>query len=278
MRRRVLTLTVLWLASLPALAGEVPGYPWLAVGLAPESLAARFAPPPGYARVAAAPGGFAGWLRHLPLAPAGAPVRLYDGRLKPRQDVHAAVVEIDVGHRDLQQCADAVMRLRAEYLFQAGRAGEIGFDFTSGARATFSRWAEGWRPRVAGAHVDWRRSAAPDASHAALRRYLDTVFAYAGSSSLARELTPVPALAEIAIGDVFIHGGFPGHAVLVVDLAAAPDGRPLMLLAQSYMPAQAIHVLRNLGEPALDPWYAVGAGPALETPEWRFDWSELRRF
>ena len=82
----------------------------------------RFSAAGGLTRVAVAPGSFGDWLRHLPLLPPGAPVHLFDGRLKPRQDVHAAVVDLDVGTRDLQQCADAVMRLRAEYLFASGAA------------------------------------------------------------------------------------------------------------------------------------------------------------
>ena len=51
-----------------------------------------------------------------------------------------------------------------------------------------------------------------------------------------------------------------------------------MLLAQSYMPAQEIHVVRNPAAPDGDPWFRVGDGPALVTPEWRFAWSALRRF
>ena len=53
------------------------------------------------------------------MKPANAPVLIYTGAQKWRQDVHAAVIDIDVGRRDLQQCADAIMRLRAEWLFAA---------------------------------------------------------------------------------------------------------------------------------------------------------------
>jgi Domain of unknown function (4846) len=42
------------------------------------------------------------------------------GDMKARQDVQYAVLDISVGNRDLQQCADAVMRIRGEYLQKAG--------------------------------------------------------------------------------------------------------------------------------------------------------------
>ncbi len=54
------------------------------------------------------------------MKPAGAPVLTYTGAPKWRQDVHVAVIDIDVGKRDLQQCADAIMRLRGEWLYGRG--------------------------------------------------------------------------------------------------------------------------------------------------------------
>src|SRR5258708_36292421 len=86
----------------------------------PDPLEAGFARPPGAARVAVADGSFGDFLRRLPLKPRGAVVHLYDGSDKPRQDVHAAVVDLDVPPRDLQQCADAVMRLWAEHRYARG--------------------------------------------------------------------------------------------------------------------------------------------------------------
>ena len=48
---------------------------------------------------------------------------LYNGDLKNRQDVHQAVINIDAGGKeDLQQCADAVMRMKAEYHFSRKEA------------------------------------------------------------------------------------------------------------------------------------------------------------
>jgi hypothetical protein len=252
------------------------GYPWLPTVSPADRLASRIAPPAGYVREDAAPDTFAHWLRGLPLKPGRPAVRLFDGRLKANQDAHAAVVDIDVGRRDLQQCADAVMRLRAEYLFASGRAQRVAFNFTSGHPAEFARWARGERPVVRGSSVRWTTQANADSSHESFRRYLDVVFTYAGSSSLAGELK-AKDVAALAAGDVFVRAGFPGHAVLVVDTARDPQtGRRVFLLAQSYMPAQEIHVLRNPEAP--HPWYALDFGDTLVTPEWTFTRRELRHF
>jgi uncharacterized protein DUF4846 len=109
-------------------------YAWLSRYEPAHALARRITPPPGYERVLASKGSSAHWLRHLPLKPGRPPVLLYDRRKKPNQGAHVAVVKMDVGRRDLQQCADAVIRLRAEYLWTAGRKDEIHFNFTSGDR------------------------------------------------------------------------------------------------------------------------------------------------
>ena len=224
----------------------------------------------------AVPGSFADWLRGLPLKPAGSPVVLFDGRLKANQSIHAAVVDIDVGRRDLQQCADAVIRLRAEYLY-AGTPAEranIAFNFTSGDRVSFGRWAQGWRPVVAQNRVSWHRSGARGSGRDQFAAFMATIFTYAGSKSLERELVPVASRNLVQGGDVFIQGGFPGHAVIVVDAAEDTNGRRVMLLAQSFMPAQSVHVLKN---PKGGVWYDAAPGDP-ETPEWRFYAGQLRRF
>ena len=271
------------LPSAPDNAASRPAanhYCWLTAGTyaARNSLAARFAPPAGCERVAVAPGSFGDWLRHLPLLPAGTPVRLYNGQLKNRQDVHAAVLDLDVGTRDLQQCADAVIRLRAEYLFSV-RPDSVHFHFTSGYDLRYLDWRAGRGFQVVGGRVEPATRPAEPLSHAGFRRYLDQVFSYAGTLSLARELTPIP-LAAVQPGDVLIHGGSPGHAVLVLDVAEHPTThRRYALLAQSYMPAQQMHVLRAGPRPGAGAWLALDpARPLVNTPEWTFAREELGRF
>ena len=200
--------------------------------------------------------------------------------MKHNQSAHHAVFDIDVGSRDLQQCADAVIRLRAEYLFtrlsEGAECGDISFNFTSGDAARWSDWRRGIRPRVSGNRVSWNQTASADETYLNFRRYLNTVFTYAGTHSLERELLPVSDPARVEPGDVFIQGGFPGHAVIVVDVAEDERGRRVFLLAQSYMPAQDIHLLRNPA--SRSPWYEAASSGRLLTPEWEFSFSDLRRF
>lgn len=240
-----------------------------------STIEARFTPPTGSVRVAAPASSFGHYLRNLRLLPAGAPVLLHDGSRKPRQDAHAAVIDLSVGRRDLQQCADAVMRLRAEHLFASGRQSEIAFDFTNGFRAEWNRWRAGERIVVNGNRCSWVRKAKVDSSHVELLRFLDLVFTYAGTLSLSRELKPA-GVAPITPGDVFIQGGSPGHAMIVVDVARDADGRSFFLLAQSYMPAQQVHIVRN-PEGRLGAWYTA-EGDRLVTPEWNFAWSDRKRW
>lgn len=276
-RRAVLLSLLATLLVRPRAAAAGGIYPWRATAAAPgQTLEGRFPAPPGFERVAAPAGSFAAWLRALPLHEDGAHVHLHTGAAKARQDVHAAVIAIDTGQRDLQQCADAVMRLRAEWQFATGRVNDIAFTMTEGGRVPFSRWAKGERPSPSG--KQWRRSAAPDASYASLRRYLDFVFSYAGTASLEKQLASVAAKDDVAAGDVFIKGGFPGHAVLVADVAQNPVTKAKrFLLVQSFMPAQEMHVLRNPQNPDGSPWYSPPNGE-LVTPEWTFPAGSLRRW
>ncbi|MBT9395527.1 DUF4846 domain-containing protein [Hymenobacter sp. NST-14] len=259
-----------------------PGsYAWLPKGRyqPARTVAARFAPPAGYQRVAVAEGSFGQWLRYLPLLPAGTPVLLYNGQPKDRQDVHAAVLDLDVGARDLQQCADAVIRLRAEYLFSQN-PDQVHFHLTSGDDIGFRDWYSGTGFRVVGNAVTPARRPAEAPTHTNFRRYLDQIFTYAGTLSLSKELQPTP-LAQVQPGDVLIRGGSPGHAVLVLDVATQPrTGRRVALLAQSYMPAQQMHVLRNVwDETGLGAWFYLDpAANRVSTPEWTFRSTELGRF
>lgn len=242
-----------------------------------HTIKTRFSAPAGFTQTLTEKGSFAHYLQNLPLKPEGTPVYLYN-KAEKRNKVHAAVVDLEIGDKDLQQCADAIMRLRAEYLFHAGKKNKIAFHFTNGFLAGYSEWANGNRMKVQGNTTQWVKKAEPDDSYAGFRKYMELVFTYAGTRSLEKELKPVDNINELQIGDVFIQGGSPGHAVIVVNVAENTKGEKVFMLAQSYMPAQDIHVLINRNDPNLSPWYRTDFGNELQTPEWNFTKNNLKRF
>lgn len=242
-----------------------------------KTIGERFKVPKGYERTMTEEGSFQEYLRNLPLKPEGTKVKYYNGKIKT-QDVYSAVVDMDIGDKDLQQCADAVMRLRAEYLYKQGLYDKIHFNFVCGFNAEYSKWTQGYRISVKGNNAVWIKNAAPSKDYKSFRQYLDMVFAYAGTESLAKEMKKTP-LSEMKIGDVFIKGPLPGHTVIIVDMAENKStGDKLFMLAQSYMPAQDIQILKNENDINISPWYSVNFGDKLETPQWKFNTDQLERF
>ncbi|MCB0759890.1 MAG: DUF4846 domain-containing protein [Flavobacteriales bacterium] len=248
-----------------------------------STVSSRFDPPAGFVRLhddngSNGPLTFVAHLQELRLKPCDAPVLHYDGTIKSAW-VHEAVIDLPIGKRDLHQCADAVMRLWAEYLYAAGRADEIGFHFTNGFYADFATWAKGNRIKVEGNKVKWMPGGAPGAGKETFWKYLETLFAYAGTLSLSKELHPT-SWANLKCGDVLIHGGSPGHAVIVIDCAVNPTTRQkCFMLAQSYMPAQELHILKSPNYPSSSPWYLHDpTANTLDTPQWSFSTDELMSF
>jgi hypothetical protein len=203
------------------------------------------------------------YLQNFPLKEHGTKVYYYTGKQKVNQRIHAAVLDIDVGTRDLQQCADAVMRIRAEYLYAHNRFDEICFNFVSDGK-----------PRC---FLDYKTGIT---DYNTFRKYMNYVFSYANTRSLKHQLNKVEEYSEMKIGDVFIQSGNPyGHAVIVMDMAENVEGKRIFLLAQSYMPAQDIHILKNPRNKILSPWYELNTyQDEIITPEWDFVQTDLRRF
>jgi len=211
--------------------------------------------PPGYQRIKDTGNSFTEWLRSVPLKKDNH-VYLYNGSLKRNQTVQFAVLNITIGNRDLQQCADAVMRLRAEYLFAVKRFNEISFTDNTGKKY---KWL-GKNDRKE------------------FESYLQNVFGWCNSASLEKQLKPVNDFNNIQPGDVLIKGGFPGHAMLITDVAINTKGKKIFMLAQSYMPAQDIHIVKNLSDESMSPWYEVNGNSEIVTPEYLFYKNQLRRW
>lgn len=261
----------------PALAREK--YPWLEDASCPtavEPLEARFDPPEGYTRIALADGSFGAWLRGLPLTAKGTPVTTFRGAILRAADHPniAAVVAMDIGDQDLQQCADSVIRLHAEWLWSSGNRA-MSYRAASGTAMPYSRWAAGERVEGRGMGIEWVRGGRATTDHASFRKFLDMVFAYANTGSLSQQAKPIEEK-DIRPGDFVVMPGSPGHTVLVLDMALRGDGSRALLLGQGYMPAQSFQVLRPSPEAT---WFIAPPGMTeLDTPFWRpFPVSTLRR-
>jgi hypothetical protein len=201
-----------------------------------ETVRDAFPPPSGAHRVPA--DAFGEHVRSLPLLPPGEPVLTWDGREVAMRA--ARVVDLPLPARDLQQCADSVLRVRAEW--ERARGQSPAFHYTSG---TLSRWS------------DWRGT---------WESWLLDLYTYAGTRSLPLDTvaddTPDP-------GDVLVTPGSPGHAVMLLDVAT--DGQDTwVLVGQGFMPAMRFHV-------AGPGWLRV-AGDRLDVYPIPMSWAGLRRW
>ncbi len=268
------------LADPPTAAQAAKLYIWPRKAKTYEPLSQRIGPPAGYHRVSVQPGSFAHWLRHLPLMPKASPVISYRGRvIVSGTDPHlAAVVDMDVGKRDLQQCWDSVVRLRAEYLWATGQKNKITFPYGGGLRwFSWKKWAAGFRPRkVSRRRYRLKRVARPSYGRKSFRRYLKHLFIWTGSIHSGR--TKKVPLEKLRIGDYFTWPGSPGHAVLILDLATDAQGNRVILIGQGFMPAQSFHVVAS--DQSTSPWFKVGDPPqGLHDSFWgTFPWTSLHRF
>jgi len=242
-----------------------------------KTIESRFSTPENFKRKESEANSFADYLRKLPLKPDGSKVLFHNGISKPNHGVYDAVVNLPIGEKNLHQCADAIMRLRAEYLWNHRKFDKIHFNFTNGWRVDYSKWIDGYRVKVEGNKTSWVKRSEPSNSYNSFWKYLEIIFTYAGTLSLSKELKSIE-VSEIQIGDVFIQGGSPGHAVIVVDMAENNAGEKVFLLAQSYMPAQEIQILKNPNDEDMSPWYSEKIWEQLETPQWTFYKNDLKRF
>lgn len=244
-----------------------------------STIRTRFTPPQGYFWVNEMPGSFGEYLLNFPLHPPNFPVRDYNAVPIKKQYNHIAILRIDVGDKDLQQCADAWMRLYAEYLWSQKRFEEIGFEFTSGQYFSWSDYKKGIRTKEVKKRVSFFNTGKSDDSYERFREYLNVIFRYAGTISLDHESVPVLRNSQIQTGDFLIKPGSPGHSVIVVGVARNKLGKRLYLLAESFMPAQDIHILRNPVNSKLSPWYELDVNsPKTVTAKYIFEPTSVKRF
>ena len=215
----------------------------------------RFSLPKDYEWVDEKSDSFGYFIENFKLKPYGSQILKYDGSPIATQHLHEAIFDIDTGNKDLQQCADAVIRLRAEYLYKMKRFDEIKFHFTSGDLLSWNDYKNGTRAIVNGNSVSFRKMPAFDDSYQGFRNYLDLIFNYAGTISLNKETRPVTQNSDLKTGDILITPGSPGHIVFIAGVSKNKEGKKVYLLGEGFTPAQSIHLLSNPFNKNISPWY-----------------------
>lgn len=217
----------------------------------------RFSAPKNYKWIEENPNSFGEFLVDFLLKKYGAQILRFDGNPIATQSLHEAIYDIDTGEKDLQQCADSVIRLYAEYLWKQDRKDEIAFHFTNGDLVKWTDYRDGYRAFVMGNSVDYRKTASYDNSYQNFRNYLDLIYNYAGTISLTAETKAVNSTKNLKTGDILITPGSPGHVVFIAGSCENKNGEKLFLLSEGFTPAQSIHLLKNPFEENISPWYQL---------------------
>lgn len=251
---------LLWISAIPAVL--LVGMAWILWGgvsnPAGRKTIGEISAPAGFERVEVPQGSFGAFIREFPLKRRGSHMRYYNGKLAYGQYFGYAVLDLPM-ISDIEQCADAVMRMRSEYLWSKGLYSSIHFHSVAGKDMRYGGGAD----RVA------------------FEKYLRRVYDSANTASL-RKYMNKKDFKDIAPGDVLVYeapsAGVYGHAVLVADVAVNPKtGRKALMLAQSSTPALTMHITRNIFHPFRSPWVVIDdSDDAISISGIRFKKTDLR--
>ena len=217
----------------------------------------RFRTPENYNRIKS-DNKFGNFLSQLNLKTIQTKVKNYDGTEKPNTEAYEAIIDLPNPTKNVQYNSNAILRLRAEYLFQNRLFDKINFNIGE-KHQTYLEYSKG------------------DFSYRSFMDYIEYFLSKTNSTSIVNELERIN-WNNMEIGDIIFHNNsFKSHAVIVVDMAKNFKGEKIFMLAQSYYPSQEIHILSNPNDPKISPWYEHKSDTIL-TPEWRFFTNDLMRF
>ncbi|WCO01077.1 DUF4846 domain-containing protein [Psychroserpens ponticola] len=241
------------------------------------TILSRVNAPKGYVRVSYEKGSFQEYLRNYNLKSFGSKIINYDDSPYFWQRGHIGVLEIPVPKNGLQQCADALIRIRSEYLWDNNRKDEIGFNFTSGHYCSWENYALGYRPNINGNKVTFNKMATANHSKENFYKYLNLIYMYSGTLSLYNELKSIDD-SDLQLGDMLIKGGSPGHIVMICDEVVNDKGQKLFLLFQGNTPAQSVHLVKNLVNSKISPWYQLEQNAIVPVSNYIFNSAKFVRF
>ena len=244
---------------------------------AQQTIETMFTPPNGYERIYQ--DGYSQFLRQFPLKENNV-VKYYNGEEKFNDNIWAAVYDYEIGTEDLHQCADAVLYMRANYLFTNGIKDQLYYNFVSGYNAKYNDWLSHYY-KIRGSSVSLEPRTNPlEDNLETFAKWIRQIWMYANTWSIDTYNSDSVAIKDMKPGDFFIQSNPPpavGHAINIVDVAVNQGtGEKVFMLSQSFMPAQQTHILLNSETGGV--WYSLNEFNDIETPEWMFTVNELKRF
>lgn len=264
-----------------------------------NTIGTRFGVPKGFKRVEAEKGSFAEYIRNYELKPKDSIAYYYDDEtgsyFENKEASTVGVFQLKNQLNRWMQCADSIIMLYAEYLYSAQRFEEIKFTFANGFECDWITYSKG--NRFNPSENAWELKEEPDDSYETFLKYLDLVYQYANTDSLARDMSSSPAMQDIGIGDAFVVGVSQlqavaatvapginikyGHAIIVTDVAVNPDtGEYLFMLAEGNTPATDITIIEN-PDKSMGVWFKFNeVGSFVKNADPGIPWSAawLRRF
>ena len=109
-------------------------------------------------------------------------------------------------------------------------------------------------------------------------KYLHLIYMYSGTLSLYNELPKVNDVSKLKIGDMLIKGGSPGHIVMIADEAINSKDEKIFLLFQGNTPAQSVHLVKNLENSTISPWYQLENNAVISVSNYTFGSAKFVRF
>ena len=247
------------------------------INTAGTTLETRFTLPAGYERIPVGKNSYAYFLRRLRMLPYSA---TYNNDLPENHQVSMLNlplmdnIEQDIQFQDIHLC----VRLRGEYLFSREQYDKIAFSIAV-KRIFYIEWAKGLE-LVINDKRHWTQQKYGIDRLGTFQNYLFFIFYHSNINTILLDTQPIP-INDIMPGDMFIQAGFPGAAVMVLDVAAnSATGDRIFLLAGIYKSLQTVYVLVNPKEAwSGSPWYSIKAGKEkVVTPNFVFYKTDLRRF
>lgn len=240
------------------------------------TLSTRINAPAGYVRISAEQGSLGSFLRDYAMKEHNAKVLLYDGSEKNNQTAHAGIFMLPLENKNLQQYADSIMRVYAEYYLSTKQYEKIVFSYSDGFKAEYAKWIEGNGINVKDGKAKWVKNDKNNNTYESFQEYMRLVFAYAGIWSMKDESSSIE-LKDAQIGDVFFATDDGGRVAMIVDICQNADGKKAYLLASGGKPAQEFVLLNNPLHTD-DPWYYEDEIVyPLDTPEFDYKEGSIRR-